>query len=141
MAETLTDKTGAHRPNTQLFSGDPTMRRLAPSLILITGVSGCGTPDTSEETVQIYKPLGSVQCGGGEIKPPEVMRIELLDANIPVRNLACGKDGLFHPAVCGEPDGLINIFTIPQTKEAKALSLGFRLLSSLSNATQSPCEG
>lgn len=25
----------------------------------------CSEPNTSEETVKIYKPLGSVQCGGG----------------------------------------------------------------------------
>ncbi|MCX7111378.1 MAG: hypothetical protein NTX45_14875 [Proteobacteria bacterium] len=62
------------------------------------------------------------------------MRRQLLDANIPVRAVACGKDGLFHPSMCGEPDDAINIFTIPQTKESKALSMGFKLLGELPNA-------
>ena len=100
----------------------------------------CSEPNTSEETVKIYKPLGSVQCGGGNITPPEIMRRELLDANIPVRAVVCGDDGLFHLAVCGEPDGSINIFTIPQTRESKALSLGFKLFSELQNAKEAPCE-
>jgi hypothetical protein len=100
----------------------------------------CSEPNTIEETIKIYKPLGSVQCGGGDITPPEAMRKELLDANIPVRGVACGNDGQPHPSMCGEPDGAINIFTIPQTKESKALSLGFKLLSELQGAKEKPCE-
>ena len=103
-------------------------------------LGACGQPETGEETVKIYKPLGSVQCGGGEITPPEVMRRQLLDANIPVRAVACGDDGQFHTAVCGEPDGAINIVTIPKTKEAKALSLGFGLLTHLPDAKEGPCD-
>jgi hypothetical protein len=100
----------------------------------------CSEPNTSEETVKLYKPLGSVQCEGGNITPPEAMRRKLLDANIPVRAVACGKDGLFHTSMCGEPDDAINIFTIPQTKESKALSMGFKLLSELPDAKEKPCE-
>ena len=68
------------------------------------------------------------------------MREQLLEANIPVRAVACGDDGGFHPAVCGEPDGSINIFAIPKTKESKALTLGFKLLSELPNAKEKPCD-
>jgi len=100
----------------------------------------CNEPNTIEGTIKIYKPLGSVQCGGGDITPPEAMRKELLDANIPVRAVACGNDGQPHLTMCGEPDGVINIFTIPQTKESKVLSLGFKLLSELQGAKEKPCE-
>jgi hypothetical protein len=100
----------------------------------------CSEPQTSEEVVKMYKPLGSVQCGGGDITPPEIMRRQLLDANIPVRAVACGNDGGFHASVCGEPDGSINIFAIPKTKESKALTLGFKPLSELPNAKEKPCD-
>ncbi|WP_145998767.1 hypothetical protein [Methyloterricola oryzae] len=106
----------------------------------VTLLAACSEPPNTDETIKIYKPLGSVQCGGGNITPPEAMRRELMDANIPVRAVACGDDGGFHPAVCGEPDGAINIFTIPETKESKALALGFKLLSELTNAKEKPCE-
>ena len=109
-------------------------------LLPATLLAACTEPNTSEETVKIYKPLGSVQCAGGNITPPETMRRELLDANIPVRAVACGNDGLFHPGMCGEPDGAINIFTIPQTKTSKALSLNFKLFADLPDAKERPCE-
>ena len=118
----------------------PIRRRIFLIFLLATFLGACSEPDTREETVKIYKPLGSVQCGGGDITPPETMRRQLLDANIPVRAVACGNDGQFHPSMCGEPDGAINIFTIPQTKESKALSLGFGLLKNLPDATEKPCE-
>jgi hypothetical protein len=102
--------------------------------------TACSEPQTIEETVKIYKPLGSVQCAPGDITPPETMRKQFLEANIPVRTVACGNDGGIHPAVCGEPDGSINIFTIPKTKESKALMRGFKLLSELPNAKEKPCD-
>ncbi len=103
-------------------------------------LAACNKPQTSEETVKIYQPLGSVQCGGGDITPLETMRRQLLDANIPVRAVACGNDGGFHTSECGEPDGSINIFTIPNTKESKAMAMGFKLLSELPNAKEKPCD-
>ncbi len=115
------------------------MARAVYLLLGLVLLTACSEPHTFEETSRVYKPLGSLQCGGGEITSPEAMRRTLLDANIPVRAVACGNDGLFHPDICGEPDGAINIFTIPQTKESKALSLGFRLLSDLPNAQEKPC--
>lgn len=115
-------------------------RRLFVLLSTVALIASCGQPDALEETVKIYKPLGSVQCGGGNIIPPETMARELLDANIPVRATACGLDGLIHLAMCGEPDGNINIFTIPSTKEAKALALGFKRMSDLPNARENPCQ-
>jgi len=116
------------------------MKRRLFFLLSAALVVACSEPQTSEETVKIYKPLGSVQCGGGDITPPETMRKQLLDANIPVRAVACGNDGGFHPSVCGEPDGSINIFTIPKTKESKALMLGYKPLSELPNAKEKPCD-
>ena len=116
------------------------MKRRLFFFLLAALLAACSEPPTSEETVKIYKPLGSVQCGGGDITSPETMRKQLLDANIPVRVVACGNDGGFHTSECGEPDGSINIFTIPKTKESKALALGFKLLSDLPNAKEKPCD-
>jgi hypothetical protein len=103
-------------------------------------LSACSDPQTNEETIKIYKPLGSTQCGVSDITPPETMRRQLLDANIPVRVVSCGNDGAFHTQECGEPDGSINIFTIPNTMETKALRLGFKLLSDLPNAKEKACD-
>jgi hypothetical protein len=109
-------------------------------LLSATLLVACSEPNITEETVKVYKSLGSLQCGGGNITPPETMRKELLNANIPVRKVACGNDGLIHPSMCGESDGAINIFTIPKTKESKALSLGFDLLKNLPDSKEKPCE-
>ena len=116
------------------------MVRFLCFLLSAVSLAACSEPQPSEETVKVYKPLGSVQCGGGNITPPAVMRDELLRANIPVRAVACGNDGQFRIQVCGEPDGSINIFTIPATQQSKALGMGFKLLNDLENPTEKPCE-
>jgi hypothetical protein len=110
---------------------------LLVSLLLL---AACGDEYVAEPTEKVYKPLGSLQCGMGDITPPGGMRKDLESSRIPVRSFGCGMDGLFHPSACGEPDGAINVFTIPRDKLSKALSLGFKPLKELANATEKPCE-
>jgi hypothetical protein len=67
------------------------------------------------------------------------MSLELTNAGIVVLSYACGVDGLARPAVCGAPDGAINIFEVPESQASNALSLSFFLLSTLPTASEVPC--
>jgi hypothetical protein len=89
-------------------------------------------------TTKVYKYRGSVQCTGGGTAPA-VMSMELTNTGIDVQSFSCGNDGLGHPAVCGGPDGAINIFEIPESQAAQAQSLSFPLLSTLPTAGEVPC--
>ena len=115
------------------------MRHRYFSLTLSYPIGGMQRVNITEETVKIYKPLGSVQCGVETYATGNDAE-RIANANIPVRAVACGNDGQPHFDMCGEPDGAINIFTIPKTKESKALSRGFKLLSELQGAQEKPCE-
>jgi hypothetical protein len=101
-------------------------------------VAGCGSDGTIEPSVKVFKSRGSIQCTGGGTAP-EVMKNELITAGIDVRSFSCGIDGLAYPAVCGAPDGAINIFDIPQSMIAQAQSLGFASLTTLPNAQETQC--
>jgi len=101
-------------------------------------IAGCGSDGIIEPSVRVFKSRGSLQCMGGGTAP-EVMKNELIAAGIEVRSFSCGMDGLAYPAVCGAPDGAINIFDIPQDKITEAQSLGFGSLSTLPNAQETQC--
>ena len=107
-------------------------------------VAGCGGDGAIElnvkiePSVKVFKSRGSVQCTGGGTAP-EVMENELITAGIEVRSFSCGIDGLVYAAVCGAPDGAINIFDIPQSRTAQAQSLGFASLSTLLDAQETQC--
>ncbi len=101
-------------------------------------VAGCGSDEAIDPSIKVFKSRGSIQCTGGGIAP-EVMKNELITAGIDVRSFSCGIDGLAYPAVCGAPDGVINIFDIPQGKIAQAQSLGFASLRILPNAKEMQC--
>jgi hypothetical protein len=113
------------------------------SLLMIFAIAcfslaGCGTDGTIEPSAKVFKSRGSIQCAEGGTAP-EIMKNELITAGIEVRSFSCGSDGLAHPAVCGGPDGAINIFDIPQSMIAQAQSLGFASLTTLPNAQETQC--
>lgn len=96
-------------------------------------------PPASAYLVKIYKPQGSLQCqGGGE--SVSQMRRQLLKVGVKVKKASCGVDGLMYPAVCGAPDGKINIFTINRDGLAKAQAQGFGLLQNLPDAQLTGCK-
>lgn len=89
--------------------------------------------------IKVYKYQGSLQCqGGGE--PLGQMRRQLIKLGVKVLVGQCGVDGLAYPAVCGAPDGRINIFTIQRQGLAKAQAQGFDLLRSLPDAQIVVCK-
>lgn len=106
--------------------------------VFLAACDGDGGDVASAPTVQVFKIRGAIQCEGGGTAP-EVMQHELTSAGIAVVAFACGDDGLAHVALCGAPDGRINIFDIPQHKAAQAQALGFARLSSLPSAREIPC--
>lgn len=114
-------------------------------------VSGCGASQsgasgtqpvepqsTTTQSVKVYKSRGAIQCGD-QGKPPAEMSRELVDAGVPVLSYACGTDGRMYTAMCGRPDGKINIFEIPGEQLNKALALSFQPLSNLPDAQEVEC--
>jgi hypothetical protein len=102
--------------------------------------TACAKEAVTEPTLKVFKSKGSIQCEPQTGIPPETMRSELEKAGITVKSFGCGVDGLMYPAVCGGANGAINIFEIPQSKALKAASLGFRNMSELQEATETPCK-
>lgn len=89
--------------------------------------------------IKIYKHQGSLQCqGGGE--PLAQMRRQLNKLGVRVISGQCGVDGLVYPAVCGAPDGRINIFLIQRQGLSKAQAQGFELLKNLPDAQVTSCK-
>ena len=83
-----------------------------------------------QNTEQVYKYDGSVQCGWEGV-PPEVMEEELTEAGIDVLAFRKDHDGRGYAAVCGNGTGRINVYEIRKTDVIRALELGFHLLSDL----------
>jgi len=113
-------------------------RCLLPLLALNVLVACGGESNPSAATTRVFKSRGSLQCTGGGT-PPAVMAAELDNAGIAVLRSACGSDGLSRIALCGAPDGALNIFAIPEAQAGRAQSLSFSLLSTLPGASEVPC--
>lgn len=88
--------------------------------------------------VSVYKSAGTVQCSGGGLTPAQ-MQIQLTGAGIGVISAGCGVDGNAVIAMCGAPDGRINVFEVQAPDVAAAQGLGFDLLSRLPNAARVAC--
>jgi hypothetical protein len=68
------------------------------------------------------------------------MAQELISAGIDVICSQEGHDGLARIALCGEPTGNINVYTIHGTNLIDAETLGFQSVSTLSEYQDQPCE-
>lgn len=89
--------------------------------------------------IKVYKYQGSVQCQGGGQSLSQMLG-QLRKAGVKVFKSSCGVDGLSYIAVCGAPDGKINIFSIAKNRLAKAQQLGFDLLENLADAQAVKCK-
>jgi hypothetical protein len=107
----------------------------------LLGACGGGGGDSggSPQVVAVYTSFGSVQCSGGGSTLGD-LEARLLTLGIRVLAKRCGLDGLTHVSVCGQPDGRIAVFDIDEPQVAAALIIGFALLSTLPNATDTPCQ-
>ena len=114
------------------------MWRTLLSALIVSVLAACADNTSPVVSTRVYKYRGSLQCAGGGTAPA-TMSLELTNAGIPVQSFSCGIDGLAHPAVCGTPDGAINIFEIPENQGPGAQSLSFLLLSTLPTAVEIPC--
>jgi|EndMetStandDraft_4_1072995.scaffolds.fasta_scaffold25546_7 hypothetical protein len=111
---------------------------VAAALLVSCGGGGGSGGGGSPSVVAVYTSFGSVQCSGGGTTLTELQR-ELLALGIQVLAARCGLDGLARFAVCGEPDGRIAMFDVDEAQVVVLLALGFALLSTLPNATATPC--
>ncbi|MBN4079508.1 hypothetical protein JYT26_02595 [Beggiatoa alba] len=75
--------------------------------------------------VEIYKYNGSLQCEPDDGITIWDMKQELSNAGIEVLDYYQGTDGNAYITLCGSPDGIINIFTIPEPQVPLAKELGF----------------
>ena len=119
------------------------------SLPIAVLLAGCSTsyptfPDTpakqppTPRTIQVYKPIGSVQCGDTGTPAPE-LALQLVESGVSVSDASCGHDGMMRIAQCGAPDGAIAIFAIAQRDLAEAQRIGFSPLSDLPSVQLMPC--
>jgi hypothetical protein len=113
------------------------MAALATAACAMPGADGAGGM-AAQAGVKVWKSRGAIQCGS-KGTPPEQMARELEAAGITVLAHACGSDGRLYPAMCGKPDGKINIFTIPAAQLERAAALQFRPLASLPDAHETAC--
>jgi hypothetical protein len=82
----------------------------------------------NEDTVQVYKYDGTLQCGMGREASLEEMAKELEIAGINVISSGKGTDGLEHIGVCGASTGAVNVYTIHGSSLPAVQRLGYRLL-------------
>lgn len=120
--------------------------RLLSLLLAVPLLGSCGGGagsgdggDGGAAVVAVFKAFGSAQCSGGGDSLTRLQQ-SLVAAGVEVIASRCGLDGVFRPAVCGEPDGRIAIFDVEQPELAVALLLGFALLSTLPGPSVVPCE-
>jgi hypothetical protein len=81
--------------------------------------------------VEIYKYSGSNQCEPDSGIPIWDMEQELINAGIDILESHQSNDGLIRIALCGSPDGTINVFTIDESQVSLAETLGYSRLSEL----------
>ena len=79
----------------------------------------------ASESVWVGKPDGAQSCGIREGAAMDIDAGELKKAGIPVLESKKGHDGKMHTQVCGAVAGTLNLFRIPKSDSAKAVSLGF----------------
>lgn len=115
------------------------MMSIGGIVLLPTQLAARPAPPPTTHLVKIYKYQGSLQCQGGGLSLKQ-MRQQLLRAGIKAVKSSCGVDGMIYPAVCGAPDGKINIFTINSKSLVKAQSQGFDLLKNLPDAQSTNCK-
>jgi len=111
-----------------------------PSLsILVTSLLAACSSGNASPPVEMYIPMGSVQCSGGG-KTLTGLKSQLQGAGIQFTSVGCGSDGVMRIALCGAPDGRIAIFSIPSSQSPAATQLGFIPLTKLPNAIRVPCD-
>lgn len=77
-----------------------------------------------KNTVKVYKPDGSLQCGLGKAIAPEAMVADL--KGIKVHSSYNKNDGMMRIQVCGAPTGNCNVFEIDKEQLQAAVKLGFK---------------
>lgn len=77
------------------------------------------------DRVEVFKPDGSLQCGGGDIVSLADARDDLEDAGVRVYSAQKRHDGRKRIAKCGAPTGQILVFEIAGKDLDKARGQGF----------------
>lgn len=85
-----------------------------------------GTYETN--TLFVFRPDGTIQCGKSSGVTLDSMEQELRSAGIKVFSSRKGYDGREGIALCGAPTGQINIYEILSSDVSEALRLGFKKL-------------
>ena len=112
--------------------------KAAAAVVLGATLAACGGGQAAADLVDMYVPLGSLQCSGGGTPLSQWVR-QLEQAGVQVVASACGLDGKARLAVCGVSDGRIAIVQIPRSQSQSASALGFDWLSALPEASRQPC--
>jgi hypothetical protein len=105
--------------NAQLNAGAANAPKATPTPIP-------GSSMTTPNTVYVYKPDGSLQCGPAKGLSLEEMERQL--RGVPVLSRDKRPDGRMHIQVCGSPTGLINVFEVLESSLKEAEARGFKKL-------------
>ncbi|MDO5706573.1 MAG: hypothetical protein Q4G49_16105 [Paracoccus sp. (in: a-proteobacteria)] len=101
------------------------MLRLIAVLTLTTTIAGCDAAAPPRGTIDVFKSYRTTQCGPTAGVYDQLER-DLTAAGVTVLAGREDSDGMMRIALCGAPDGLIGVFTIPADHLAKAQAAGFQ---------------
>lgn len=76
--------------------------------------------------IEIARPDGSLQCGGGNVILLDEERERLEEGGVSVQGARRRHDGLKRIAMCGAPTGQVLVFEIAITDLEKAEALGYQ---------------
>lgn len=83
---------------------------------------------STANTLFVFKPDGTLQCGKSPGVALDSMAQELRSVGIKVFSSRKGYDGREGIALCGAPTGQINVYEIASSDVSEALGLGFKQL-------------
>jgi hypothetical protein len=101
-------------------------------------LTACGGGDNVEANTEVARSLGSRPCSGRG-QTLEQGQSQRVNAGIAVSAARCGHEGVNRPAVCGAADGRHGAFTLPASRRAAALALGFETWPVTSSARKTGC--
>ena len=81
-----------------------------------------------DDTIEVFKPDGSLQCEDDEGISLTEMARDLRRQGIGIVDSRKGHDGIFRMTMCGASTGNINIFSIFMRDLTEAEDIGFREL-------------
>jgi hypothetical protein len=105
------------------------MRKIA--FVLTLGVMVYSNPAIAQDSTEVYKPDGTIQCERGKEISLTAMARDLRRSGIGILDSRKGHDGRYRMTMCGASTGNINIFSIFLRDFSEAEQIGFQIFTSI----------